>query len=185
MTSGSPNRRASVAISRLVSGKSSTRVRVGLGALVLAQQIVERFAQERRLLLLLSLRQPLEPAKLRGRVIGGFEHHVVARCEADRVAALLLRREQREVRFAHELVRCGRSTRPGVAWRVGDAHADRALLSAWDDLLQRGVELPPKLFGAGEDRLERRAGREQRELVAADPTQRPTLLRGRLRERRD
>src|SRR5438132_7585954 len=102
MTSGLPNRRASVAVSRLVSGKSSTRVRVGLRALVLAQQIVERFAQERRLLLLLSLRQPLKPAKLRGRVIGGLEHHVVAWCESDRVAALLLRGQQRQVGLTHE-----------------------------------------------------------------------------------
>src|SRR5712692_2867935 len=118
MTSGCPKRRASESISRRVSGRSSTPVRVGLGALVLAQQVVERFAQERGLLLFLSLGQALEPAELRGGVIGGLKDHVIAGCEADRVAALLLGRQQREVRLAHELVRGRGPARLRIARRV-------------------------------------------------------------------
>src|SRR5882762_4907464 len=101
---GSPKRFASAAISRRVSGRSSTPQR--LRALVLAQQIVERFAQENGLLLLRALRQAPEPAELRGGVIGGLEHHVVAGGERDRRSALVLRGVQGEVGLAHQVLGC-------------------------------------------------------------------------------
>src|SRR6266545_2018461 len=183
MLSGGPNRLASSSSSRVTSVGSSTRMR--LRALVLPQEIVERLAQQDRLLLLLALGQPLEPSELRGGVIGGLEHHVVAGREADGVATLLLRREQRQVRLAHELLRRRRAARLRVAWRVRDADAHSAPLTVRHGLRQCRVELLTELFRAQEDRLQQSAGRQQSELVAADAAERPAFLRRGLRKRRD
>src|SRR5581483_7875637 len=147
-TRGSPYRRARRRSSASVRASSSTPDR--LGALVLAQQIVERLAEEDRLLLLHALCATLEASDL-GRVQGG-------------------------VRPPQELVRGLGTAGARVARRVGDADRHGAAVAGRQRLRERGIDLPADLIGAQERGLERDAGREERELVAADAPQRPPLL---------
>src|SRR2546428_8918083 len=89
-----PSRRSRSSSSRVTSSGSFTRASVGrrgsaLGALVLAQQIVECLPEQDRLLLLLALGERLQSAELRGRVVGGLEDHVVARSERDSRSPLI------------------------------------------------------------------------------------------------
>src|SRR5581483_3207407 len=173
-TRGSPYRRARRRSSASVRASSSTPDR--LGALVLAQQIVERLAEEDRLLLLHALGETLEASELGGAVVGGLQHHVLGRRQADRAAALLLGRVQGEVRPPQELVRGLGTAGARVARRVGDADRHGAAVAGRQRLRERGIDLPADLIGAQERGLERDAGREERELVAADAPQRPPLL---------
>src|SRR5436189_4194676 len=113
---GSPCRLARRSISARVTGVRSTPPR--LGALVLAEQVVERLAEQDGLLLLHALGQAAQAPELRGGVIGGLQDHVVARRERDAPAALVLRGVEGEVRLAHEVV-----WRLRVARRARDADA--------------------------------------------------------------
>src|SRR6267143_1397937 len=162
-----------------VSGREQSDLPVELChslAIVLAQDVLQRLAEEHGFLRLLALRKGLEPRELRRAVVGRLENHVFGRWQADGVPALFLGRVEREVRLAHELLGALR-----VAWSVGDADRGGRLEPCRNGFTQRGREIGAKTLGAKECGLERNARRQEAELVPTDAAEGPAFrvrLRG-------
>src|SRR5437773_7579307 len=153
-------------------------------AIVLAQDVLERFTEEHGLLRLLPLGKRLEPRELGGAVVRRLQDHVFGRWQADGVPALLLGGVEREIGLAHELLGA-----LGVARDVGDADRGGCFEPCRNGFAQRGGKVGAKTLGAKERGLERNAGRHEGELVPTDAAEGPAL-RARLggehaRRRRD